>query len=85
MSDNHTSGPDFSDLVSQIGSMSFDSTRLHWRYFPKYLSSSCLDVFFLNFILVCIEGEFWSNGKGYCHVTKRLQVQILEAAFLLAV
>ncbi|KAF7816036.1 proteasome activator subunit 4-like [Senna tora] len=32
MSDNHTGGPNFSDLVTQIGSMSFDSTGLHWRY-----------------------------------------------------
>ncbi|KAI4307795.1 hypothetical protein L6164_030939 [Bauhinia variegata] len=32
ISDNHNSGPDFSELVSQIGSMSFDSTGLHWRY-----------------------------------------------------
>ncbi|KAL4343140.1 hypothetical protein S245_036097 [Arachis hypogaea] len=30
--DNHTCGLGFSDLVSQIGSMSFDSTGLHWRY-----------------------------------------------------
>ncbi|KAL4375308.1 hypothetical protein AHAS_Ahas05G0268800 [Arachis hypogaea] len=29
--DNHTCGLGFSDLVSQIGSMSFDSTGLHWR------------------------------------------------------
>ncbi|XP_073225318.1 proteasome activator subunit 4-like [Cicer arietinum] len=30
--DNHTSGLGFSDLVSMIGSMSFGSTGLHWRY-----------------------------------------------------
>ncbi|XP_047151805.1 proteasome activator subunit 4 [Vigna umbellata] len=30
--ENHTGGLEFSDLVSQIGSMSFDSTGLHWRY-----------------------------------------------------
>ncbi|MED6148307.1 hypothetical protein PIB30_051930 [Stylosanthes scabra] len=30
--DNHTGGLGFSDLVSQIGSLSFDSTGLHWRY-----------------------------------------------------
>ncbi|XP_061967164.1 proteasome activator subunit 4 [Populus nigra] len=30
--DNHIDGPNFADLVSQIGSMSFDSTGLHWRY-----------------------------------------------------
>ncbi|KAL5803775.1 hypothetical protein ACOSQ3_030575 [Xanthoceras sorbifolium] len=30
--DNHKDGSDFADLVSQIGSLSFDSTRLHWRY-----------------------------------------------------
>ncbi|XLT76020.1 hypothetical protein HN873_032294 [Arachis hypogaea] len=30
--DNHTCGLGFSDLVSQVGSMSFDSTGLHWRY-----------------------------------------------------
>ncbi|KAF6141358.1 hypothetical protein GIB67_008535 [Kingdonia uniflora] len=27
-----TGGPDFTDLVSQIGSMSTDTTGLHWRY-----------------------------------------------------
>lgn len=30
--DSHNGGLEFSDLVSQIGSMSFDSTGLHWRY-----------------------------------------------------
>ncbi|XP_057429773.1 proteasome activator subunit 4 isoform X2 [Lotus japonicus] len=30
--DNHTGGLGFSDLVSQIGSLSFESTGLHWRY-----------------------------------------------------
>lgn len=30
--DNHNGGLEFSDLVSQIGCMSFDSTGLHWRY-----------------------------------------------------
>ena len=30
-SDNHIDGPNFADLVSQIGSMSFDSSGLHWR------------------------------------------------------
>lgn len=30
--DNHVDAPDFTDLVSQISSMSFDSTSLHWRY-----------------------------------------------------
>ncbi|KAK7305308.1 hypothetical protein VNO77_43212 [Canavalia gladiata] len=30
--DDHTGALGFSDLVSQIGSMSFDSTGLHWRY-----------------------------------------------------
>ncbi|KAL4371646.1 hypothetical protein AHAS_Ahas06G0186600 [Arachis hypogaea] len=30
--DNHACGLRFSDLVSQVGSMSFDSTGLHWRY-----------------------------------------------------
>ncbi|KAB1215010.1 Proteasome activator subunit 4 [Morella rubra] len=31
-SNNDTDVPDFADLVSQIGSMSFDSIGLHWRY-----------------------------------------------------
>ncbi|XP_062170630.1 proteasome activator subunit 4-like [Alnus glutinosa] len=31
-SNNDVGGPDFTDLVSQIGSMSFDSIGLHWRY-----------------------------------------------------
>ncbi|XP_024018767.1 proteasome activator subunit 4 [Morus notabilis] len=32
MTNDHLDGQDFSDLVSQIGSMSFDSIGLHWRY-----------------------------------------------------
>lgn len=31
-SNNHSDEPDFADLVSHIGSLSFDSTGLHWRY-----------------------------------------------------
>ncbi|KAF3453245.1 hypothetical protein FNV43_RR03685 [Rhamnella rubrinervis] len=31
-SKDHIEGQDFADLVSQIGSMSFDSSGLHWRY-----------------------------------------------------
>ncbi|XP_015881496.3 proteasome activator subunit 4 isoform X1 [Ziziphus jujuba] len=31
-SKDHPDGQDFADLVCQIGSMSFDSTGLHWRY-----------------------------------------------------
>ncbi|KAH9652583.1 proteasome activator subunit 4 [Citrus sinensis] len=30
--DNHKDGSDFSDLISQIGSLSSDASRLHWRY-----------------------------------------------------
>jgi hypothetical protein len=37
-------GPDFEDLVSQIGSMSFDSIGLHWRYISDYLE------FFFKFL-----------------------------------
>ncbi|KAI3456750.1 hypothetical protein Pfo_013413 [Paulownia fortunei] len=29
---NHADGTDFADLVAEIGSMSFESTNLHWRY-----------------------------------------------------
>lgn len=29
---NHADGTEFADLVAVIGSMSFDSTNLHWRY-----------------------------------------------------
>lgn len=29
---NHADGTEFADLVAEIGSMSFDSTNLHWRY-----------------------------------------------------
>ncbi|XP_057983590.1 proteasome activator subunit 4 [Malania oleifera] len=32
MSDSHSDEPKFSALISQIGSMGFDSTGLHWRY-----------------------------------------------------
>lgn len=32
MSGSHSDGSDFADLISQIGSMSFGSTNLHWRY-----------------------------------------------------
>ncbi|OVA12326.1 Protein of unknown function DUF3437 [Macleaya cordata] len=31
-SENHSDEPQFADLVSQIASLSFDATGLHWRY-----------------------------------------------------
>ncbi|XP_058208862.1 proteasome activator subunit 4 isoform X1 [Rhododendron vialii] len=31
-SGSHSDGPNFADLISQIGCMSFGSTNLHWRY-----------------------------------------------------
>ncbi|KAA8523501.1 hypothetical protein F0562_009924 [Nyssa sinensis] len=30
--DNHSDVPDFTNLISQIGSMSVETTNLHWRY-----------------------------------------------------
>lgn len=29
---NYADGTDFAELVAEIGSMSFESTNLHWRY-----------------------------------------------------
>ncbi|XLT00797.1 hypothetical protein HN51_050148 [Arachis hypogaea] len=48
--DNHTCGLGFSDLVSQIGSMSFDSTGLHWRpLFEEFEKSTSSDKDTCNF------------------------------------
>ncbi|RYR42309.1 hypothetical protein Ahy_A08g038768 isoform D [Arachis hypogaea] len=48
--DNHTCGLGFSDLVSQIGSMSFDSTGLHWRpLFEEFEKSTFSDKDTCNF------------------------------------
>lgn len=41
---NHADNSEFADLVAEIGSMSFDSTNLHWRY----ISST---PFFVKFVL----------------------------------
>ncbi|RYR67868.1 hypothetical protein Ahy_A03g014322 isoform B [Arachis hypogaea] len=48
--DNHTCGLGFSDLVSQIGSMSFDSTGLYWRpLFEEFEKSTSSDKDTCNF------------------------------------
>lgn len=39
--DDATDGLDFADLVSQIGSMSFDSVGLHWRYHLYHKLYNC--------------------------------------------
>ena len=40
---DHSDGQDFSELVSQIVSMSFESTGLHWRYISSDHGSLSID------------------------------------------
>ncbi|XP_054818668.1 proteasome activator subunit 4 [Prosopis cineraria] len=85
MSDNHTSGPDFSDLVSQIGSMSFDSTGLHWRY--NLMANRVLLLLALasrshpsssSKILSETAGHFLKNLKSHLPQTRILAISALN-------
>ena len=62
---DHLDGQDFSDLVSQIVSMSFDSVGLHWRY------KSNLGYLCLIYILLSLVASFL---KSNTHMKVTLEV-----------
>ncbi|OMO83857.1 Armadillo-like helical [Corchorus capsularis] len=83
--DNHRDTPDFADLVSQIGSMSFDSTGLHWRYnlmanrVLLLLAMTCRnDPSFSPKILSETAGHFLKNLKSQLPQTRILAISALN-------
>ncbi|GMI63857.1 proteasome activating protein 200 [Hibiscus trionum] len=77
--ENHIDTPDFADLVSQIGSMSFDSTGLHWRY--NLMANRVL----LLLAMVCrsdphISPKILSETAG--HFLKNLKSQLPQTRIL---
>ncbi|KAK0602445.1 hypothetical protein LWI29_033449 [Acer saccharum] len=83
--DNHKDGSDFADLVSQIGSLSFDSTRLHWRYnlmanrvLLLLAMSSRNDPNFSSKILSETAGHFLKNLKSQLPQTRILAISALN-------
>ncbi|GAV74776.1 DUF3437 domain-containing protein [Cephalotus follicularis] len=83
--DNHIDGPDFADLVSQIGSLSFDSSGLHWRY--NLMANRVLlllamvsrnDSSFSSKILSETAGHFLKNLKSQLPQTRILAISALN-------
>ncbi|KAJ6770850.1 PROTEASOME ACTIVATOR COMPLEX SUBUNIT 4 [Salix purpurea] len=84
-SDNHIDGPNFADLVSQIGSMSFDSSGLHWRYnlmanrvLLLLAMASRSDPNFSSKILSETAGHFLKNLKSQLPQTRILAISALN-------
>ncbi|KDP36327.1 hypothetical protein JCGZ_09542 [Jatropha curcas] len=84
-SDIHLDGPDFSDLVSQIESMSFDSTGLHWRYnlmanrvLLLLAMTSRNDPNFSSKVLSETAGHFLKNLKSQLPQTRILAISALN-------
>ncbi|CAK7323879.1 unnamed protein product [Dovyalis caffra] len=84
-SDNQIDGPNFTDLVSQIGSMSFDSTGLHWRY--NLMANRVLLLLamasrnvpnFSSKILSETAGHFLKNLKSHLPQTRLLAISALN-------
>ncbi|KAM1341287.1 hypothetical protein ACFX2F_005761 [Malus domestica] len=84
-SGNNTEAPDFADLVSQITSMSFDSTGLHWRYnlmanrvLLLLAMSSRNDPTSSSKILSETAGHFLKNLKSQLPQTRILAISALN-------
>ncbi|KAM1276450.1 hypothetical protein ACFX13_029665 [Malus domestica] len=84
-SGNHTEAPDFADLVSQITSMSFESTGLHWRYnlmanrvLLLLAMSSRNDPTSSSKILSETAGHFLKNLKSQLPQTRILAISALN-------
>lgn len=83
--DNHKDGSDFSDLISQIGSLSSDATRLHWRYnlmanrvlLLLAMASRC-DPNVSSKILSETAGHFLKNLKSQLPQTRILAISALN-------
>ncbi|GKV36472.1 hypothetical protein SLEP1_g44600 [Rubroshorea leprosula] len=83
--DNRPDGLDFMNLVSQIGSLSFDSTSLHWRYnlmanrVLLLLAMACQnDPNFSSTILSETAGHFLKNLKSQLPQTRILAISALN-------
>uniref|UniRef100_A0A2P2M9I2 Proteasome activator Blm10 middle HEAT repeats region domain-containing protein n=1 Tax=Rhizophora mucronata TaxID=61149 RepID=A0A2P2M9I2_RHIMU len=83
--DDNKDGPDFAHLVSQIGSMSFDSTGLHWRYnlmanrvLLLLAMASRNDPNFSSKILSETAGHFLKNLKSQLPQTRILAISALN-------
>ncbi|KFK38668.1 hypothetical protein AALP_AA3G144500 [Arabis alpina] len=83
--DSHVEGSTSGDLVSQIGSMSFDSSSLHWRYnlmanrVLLLLAMSCrIDPSFSFKILDETAGHFLKNLKSQLPQTRILAISALN-------
>ncbi|WCJ32534.1 Proteasome activator subunit 4 [Euphorbia peplus] len=83
--DNHIDEPDLADLVSQIGSMSFDSSDLHWRYnlmanrvLLLLAMTSRNDPNFSSKILSETAGHFLKNLKSQLPQTRILAISALN-------
>ncbi|GLT79522.1 hypothetical protein SLA2020_510070 [Shorea laevis] len=82
---DRTDGLDFANLVSQIGSLSFDSTSLHWRYnlmanrVLLLLAMACQnDPNFSSTIVSETAGHFLKNLKSQLPQTRILAISALN-------
>ncbi|KAK6149467.1 hypothetical protein DH2020_016992 [Rehmannia glutinosa] len=82
---NHADGTDFEDLVAEIGSMSFDSTNLHWRYnlmanrvLLLLAMSSRNDPNVPSKVVSEIAGHFLKNLKSQLPQTRILAISALN-------
>ncbi|KAH6786226.1 proteasome activating protein 200 [Perilla frutescens var. hirtella] len=82
---NHADGAEFADLVAEIGSMSFDSTNLHWRY--NLMANRILlllaiasrnDPNVSTKVLSDIAGHFLKNLKSQLPQTRILAISALN-------
>ncbi|XP_024015525.1 proteasome activator subunit 4 isoform X2 [Eutrema salsugineum] len=83
--DSHVEGSTSGDLISQIGSMSFDSSSLHWRYnlmanrvLLLLAMSSRIDPSFSFKILDETAGHFLKNLKSQLPQTRILAISALN-------
>jgi proteasome activator subunit 4 len=83
--ESHVEGSTSGDLVSQIGSMSFDSSSLHWRYnlmanrvLLLLVMSSRIDPSFSLKILDETAGHFLKNLKSQLPQTRILAISALN-------
>eukprot|EP00262_Sarcandra_glabra_P003482 TRINITY_DN14214_c0_g1_i1.p1 TRINITY_DN14214_c0_g1~~TRINITY_DN14214_c0_g1_i1.p1 ORF type:complete len:1823 (-),score=279.41 TRINITY_DN14214_c0_g1_i1:199-5139(-) len=78
-SDDHSDGSTFTDLVSQISSLSFDTTGLHWRY-----NLMANRVLLLLTLASRGDSTFYSKimGEAAVHFLKSLKSQLPQTRIL---
>lgn len=81
----HSDGPDFTDLVSQISAMSFETSNLHWRY--NLMANRILlllamvaqsDPYSSSVILSETAGHFLKNLRSQLPQTRMLAISALN-------